>query len=128
MNGLVLGVFYKMSKERKSLGKYGEDLALGYLTKKGYELISQNVKLFCGEIDLLMKDRNTLVICEVKTKSSADFGLPQEEVDFFKKKKLVQLAKALWQLYPEHSIRIDVVAVDEGRKKIDHIVNAVEER
>ena len=112
----------------QALGRYGENLALEYLEKKGYKFVGKNIKLFCGEIDLLMKDRNTLVICEVKTKSSADFGLPQEEVDFFKKKKLVQLAKALWQLYPEHSIRIDVVAVDEGRKKIDHIVNAVEER
>jgi len=117
-----------MTKERKQLGKFGEDLALEYLLKKGYELKGQNVKLFCGEIDLLMKDHETLVICEVKTKTSADFGLPQEEVDFFKKKKLIQLGKALWQIYPSHHIRIDVLAVDEKEKKIDHIVNAVEDQ
>jgi len=117
-----------MSKERKQIGKFGEDLAKEFLLKKGYELKGQNVKLFCGEIDLLMKDKDTLVICEVKTKRSQDFGLPQEEVDFFKKRKLIQLGKALWQIYPNHSVRIDVLAVDEITQKIDHIVNAVEDQ
>lgn len=117
-----------MSYEGKRLGKFGEDLAVEFLKNKGMTLMGRNVRLFCGEIDLLMSDNETLVICEVKTKSSDDFGKPEEEVDFFKKKKLVQLGKALWQLYPEHSIRIDVVAVDEKNKKIDHIINAVEEK
>jgi len=116
-----------MTFQRKNLGKVGEDLALEYLKNKGYKEIKRNLKLFCGEIDLLMDDGTDLVICEVKTKSSDEFGLPQEEVDYFKRKKLLQLAKALWQLYPSHSIRIDVVAVDSSNKKIDHIVNAVEE-
>ena len=115
-----------MTFDRKALGKKGEDLACEFLEKKGYKLLKKNLRLFCGEIDLLMEDGKDLVICEVKTKSSDEYGVPQEEVDFFKKKKLVQLGKALWQLYPEHSIRIDVLAVD-GDNKIDHIVNAVEE-
>lgn len=115
-----------MSKQRQSIGKFGENLALDYLLKKGYELMGQNVRLFCGEIDLLMIEKNVLVICEVKTKTSDQYGLPQEEVDFFKKRKLIQLSKALWQIYPTHSIRIDVLAVDEKSKKIDHIISAVE--
>lgn len=115
-----------MSYERKKLGNKGEDLALEFLVKKGYKLVKRNLRLFCGEIDLLMQDGQTLVICEVKTKSSNEFGPPQEEVDFFKKKKLVQLGKALWQLYPGHSIRIDVVGID-GSLNVEHIVNAVEE-
>ncbi|OGD57159.1 hypothetical protein A2V71_01880 [Candidatus Berkelbacteria bacterium RBG_13_40_8] len=113
--------------KRKSLGSYGEDLALEFLEKKGYKLVKRNLKLFCGEIDLLMQQKDTFVICEVKTKTSHAFGTPQDEIDYFKKKKLLQLAKALWQIYPGHSIRIDVVAVDETNGKIEHIVNAVEE-
>ena len=74
-----------------------------------------------------MQDKETLVICEVKTKSSDEFGTPQDEIDYFKKKKLIQLAKALWQLYPNHSIRIDAIAVDMENNKIEHIVSAVEE-
>ncbi len=116
-----------MTFQRKELGKHGEDLALEFLQKKGYKLIKRNFRLKFGEIDLLMQDKNTFVICEVKTKTSNDFGTPQDEIDFFKRKKLLQLAKALWQIYPGHSIRIDVVAVDENKKTLDHIVNAVEE-
>ena len=116
-----------MPDDRKSLGNLGENLALEYLKKKGYKLVKKNLRLFCGEIDLLMEDGATLVIIEVKTKTSDKFGEPQDEVDFFKKKKLLQLAKALWQLYPSHSIRIDVVAINMENKSIEHIINAVEE-
>lgn len=74
-----------------------------------------------------MGDREALVIVEVKTKTDLSFGLPQEMVNLKKKKKLVQLAKALWQKHPKKTIRIDVVAIDESSDRIEHIVNAVEE-
>ena len=116
-----------MTFARKNLGSSGEDLALDYLLKKHYRLIGRNIRLFCGEIDLLMENAGTLVIIEVKTKSNLNFGLPQEEVDSRKQHKLILLAKALAQKFPEKPIRIDVVAVDERTDSIDHIVNAVEE-
>lgn len=116
-----------MSDQRKSLGNQGEELAKVYLEKKGYKFIKKNLRLFCGEIDLLMEDGDVLVICEVKTKTSDKFGAPQDEVDFFKKKKLVQLAKALWSLYPSQSIRIDVVAINMENESVEHILNAVED-
>lgn len=111
---------------RKALGKYGEDLAREYLENKGYKLIGQNVRLFCGEIDLLMQDKDALVIVEVKTKSNLSFGLPQEMVNYNKRRKLLQLGRALWQKFPRYTIRIDVVAIDKGNDTIEHIVNAVE--
>lgn len=116
-----------MTYQRKSLGNQGEELAKVYLEKKGYKFIKKNLRLFCGEIDLLMEDGDVLVICEVKTKTSDKFGAPQDEVDFFKKKKLVQLAKALWSLYPSQSIRIDVVAINMENESVEHILNAVED-
>jgi len=116
-----------MSFQGKTLGKSGEDLACQFLLEKGYFLVGRNISLKFGEIDLLMKDKDTLVVVEVKTKSTLDFGLPQEEVDFHKKKKLILLARAVSQKFPESKIRIDVVAVDESSKKLDHISNAVED-
>ena len=116
-----------MTYQRKKLGAEGEDLAKEYLSKKGYKLVKQNLRLFCGEIDLLMEDGDTLVICEVKTKTNNAYGEPQEEVDYFKRKKLLQLGKALWQLYPNHSIRIDVVAINVENGSVEHFVNAVAE-
>jgi len=116
-----------MNYHNKNLGARGEDLALEYLEKKGYKLLKRNLRMKAGEIDLLMQQKDTLIIVEVKTKMSQEYGTPQDEIDYFKKKKLLQLAKSLWQLYPSHSIRIDVVAVDGKNKTIDHVINAVEE-
>jgi Holliday junction resolvase-like predicted endonuclease len=73
-----------------------------------------------------MRDKKTLVVVEVKTKSSRDFGGAVGLITAKKQSKLIQLAKALWQKFPGKNIRIDVVAIDDG--KIDHLVSAVEER
>lgn len=116
-----------MFNKRKILGTQGEQLALEYLEKKNYKFIAKNIQLFCGEIDLLFEDKNALVIVEVKTKSDESYGRAAEMITFHKKKKLLQLAKALWQKYPQRTIRIDVVAIDDGNNTVDHIVNAVEE-
>lgn len=115
-----------MSLERKKLGNFGEDLALEFLLKKKYKLIKRNLRLKVGEIDLLMQDKETLVIVEVKTKTDKRYGLPQEEVDYHKQRKLRQLAGALTQLFPEAKIRIDVVAIEESINLVEHIINAVE--
>ncbi len=115
-----------MTFQRKALGSYGEKLALAYLQKKDYKLIGQNVRLFCGEIDLLMRDKKTLVIVEVKTKSDDSFGQAVEMITYKKKRKLLQLARALWQKFPDKIIRIDVVAIDNNNE-IEHLVSAVQE-
>ncbi len=116
-----------MSFERKKLGASGEDLALEFLLKKKYRLIERNLRLHCGEIDILMQDGQTLVIVEVKTKSNLLYGLPQEEVDWHKQYKLRQLARDLSQKFPDRDIRIDVVGIDESSNSVEHFINAVEE-
>lgn len=116
-----------MTLFRKQLGKSGEDLAIQFLKRKGYKVLGRNVKLKFGEIDILAEDKEDIVLVEVKTKTSEEFGEPFEEVDYFKKKKLWQLARAINQKYPEKNIRIDVVSVKIGGKaEIEHIENAVE--
>ena len=111
----------------KNLGKTGEDLACDYLISKGFKILGRNIKLKMGEIDILAEDGEDIVLVEVKTKTSNAFGEPVEEVDYFKKKKLWQLARALNQKYSEKNIRIDVISVKVGdRAEIEHIENAVE--
>lgn len=116
-----------MSLERKELGRKGEEIALKFLEGKGFSLLQKNLRLKIGEIDLLMLDKETLVVVEVKTKTSSRYSLPQERVDRHKQAKLVSLAKAVWKNFPKRKIRIDVVAVDESRNFVDHIINAVED-
>jgi Holliday junction resolvase-like predicted endonuclease len=69
--------------------------------------------------------KNTLVIVEVKSKSSEDFGLAADMITLKKKRKLLQLSNALSQKFPQKTIRIDVVAID--KENIEHIISAVEE-
>lgn len=116
-----------MGTSNKILGSQGENLALKYLQDKGFILVGQNIRLFCGEIDLLMQDKDALVIVEVKTKSDESYGVASEMITAHKKRKLIQLAKALWQKYPRKTVRIDVVAIDYSNN-IEHLVSAVEER
>jgi len=115
-----------MSYLSKELGDSGEDLALEFLSEKGYELVGRKVKLFCGEIDLLMLDKKSLVIVEVKTKSDQSYGVASEMITLKKRKKLIQLAKALMQKYPKMVVRIDVMAIDYD-DNVEHLVSAVEE-
>ena len=114
-----------MTFTSKKLGDEGEDKARKFLEAKGLVFLGKNIRLFCGEIDLLMQDQNVLVIVEVKTKSSDVFGLAKDMITLKKKKKLLQLGKALMQKFPSKTVRIDVIAIDE--KKIEHIISAVEE-
>lgn len=116
-----------MTFQRKQLGASGEDLAEEYLVDKGYKILQRNLRLKVGEIDILVQNGKTIVIVEVKTKKFIRQGLPEEQVDYFKQKKLCLLARAICQQYPNQPIRIDVIAIDETdfEPKINHIVNAV---
>jgi putative endonuclease len=68
----------------KPLGSKGEDLAVRFLEKKGYRILSRNFRTPVGEIDVIAEDRNTLVFIEVKTRTDDSFGHPFEAVTFRK--------------------------------------------
>lgn len=103
-----------MEDTRKALGSKGEELAVQYLKKKGYKVIERNYRCQWGEIDLIARDKETLIFVEIKARSSSGFGLPQEAVDRFKQEKLIQVAKvymAEHRLQETIPARFDVVAV-----------------
>lgn len=116
-----------MSFERKQLGASGEDLAAEFIIDKGYRILNRNLHLRVGEIDILAQDGQAIVIVEVKTKRYINQGRPEEQVDYFKQRKLCLLARAISQQYPNQPIRIDVIAIDETEfePKINYIINAV---
>lgn len=118
-----------MTFVRKNLGSLGEDLARRFLVKKRYRFIDKNVRTKIGEIDLLMQDKNDIVIVEVKTKTGVFFGSGAEMVGYSKQQKLILLAKELSGSFPKKQIRIDVVEIDVSTEPplINHIINAVEE-
>ena len=68
------------TRYRISLGKWGEEYARKYLETKGLHFISKNVRSPHGEIDLIMKDGETIVFIEVKTRASTTNGYPEEAI------------------------------------------------
>ena len=112
---------------RSALGTKGEELAAEYLEKKGYRLVERKWRCRQGEIDLIFQDGETLVLVEVKAKSTENFGSPEDMVNARKQHKLQLLA----QLYPSRcpQKRIDVVALvfsHEGKLlRLNHYLNAV---
>lgn len=114
----------------KALGSKGEDLAVKFLKKKGYRIISRNYKNYIGEIDIIAQDGETVVFIEVKTRSSDFFGYPFESVHRRKRQKLKNLALLyLKKVGEELPVRFDVLSIlslENGKKEIEHIKDAFE--
>jgi len=79
---------------RSVLGRYGEALAVRYLREQGMEVLERNWRCRHGEVDVVARDGDCLVICEVKTRRSSGFGEPVEAVTFAKARRLRRLAAA----------------------------------
>lgn len=118
--------------KRKDLGDLGEKLAKEYLKKQGYRLRESNFRCREGEIDIVAQKGDCLVFVEVRTKSSRDFGSPEESLTAAKKQRLVTLALTYRDCHQDlpPNWRIDVVAVElepDGKLvRLELIENAVE--
>ena len=116
--------------DRREFGQAGESLAVRYLKKNGYKILEQNYRTKLGEIDIIAKDRDTIVFVEVKARRSGRFGNPKYAVTLKKQRKISMVAlyylKAVKQ--NDAKARFDVVAIDSGQDKpsIEIVKNAFE--
>lgn len=103
---------------KQALGAYGETLAARYLVGQGMVLLDRNWRCEAGEIDLVLRDGDALVVCEVKTRSSLRYGTPHEAVGETKLDRLRRLA-VRWieeRGVAVRDIRIDLVAIVRPRR------------
>lgn len=113
--------------EHNELGKLGEEMAVEYLQKNGYSILQQNFVFQKAEIDIIAQKDNFLAVVEVKTRSSVEFGLPQ---DFVKPKKIQLLVKAINEYIIENDldvdVRFDIISVYKNGKdfEIEHLEDA----
>jgi putative endonuclease len=96
-----------------AFGQHGEELAAQWYVRRGYKIVNRNWRCGLGEIDLIVRRGRTLVVCEVKARSSGAFGVPALAVVAAKQQRLRRLA-AVW--LSEHrvgrvDVRFDVAAV-----------------
>ncbi|WP_426573178.1 YraN family protein [Aquihabitans sp. McL0605] len=107
-----------MTAARLRLGAVGEDRAAAWYRAEGYSIIERNWRCRDGEIDLICAQGRTLVVCEVKTRSSLAYGHPAEAVTPTKQRRIRGLA-ARWLAeadvpFRPDGIRFDVAAVLPG--------------
>lgn len=117
---------FKLSARR--LGNSGEDVAANHLRKKKYKILERGFRLFRGEIDIIAFDKKTLVFCEVKTRQSTKFGLPEEAVTPAKQRQLRKIAEGYCVLHKlEHvACRFDVLSVLYDKAE-GYLVNHIED-
>ncbi len=113
--------------EHNALGKKGEQLAIDFLLKKGYDILEKNYRYLKSEIDIIAKTEDILVVVEVKTRSTPEFGNPQE---FVKPKQIQSLVKAINNYIEENDldaeVRFDIVAIIKNKlgTNIEHLEDA----
>jgi putative endonuclease len=107
----------------QALGKYGEAIAARHLVGNGMVLLEQNFGTAAGEVDLLLRDGDVLVACEVKTRSSDACGLPHEAVDEAKVRRLRLVAEEWIAAHAAdpRDLRVDLVAVTRPLKGPSHV-------
>jgi putative endonuclease len=114
------------SGRRLALGQYGERVAARHLVEQGMVVLDRNWRCDAGEIDLVLREGDVLVVCEVKTRSSVSCGTPQEAVTPAKLARLRRLAACWMSEHDVHprDVRLDLVAVllpRRGPSQVDHV-------
>jgi putative endonuclease len=126
-----------MKNSRQALGKWGEDLAAGYLSERGYTILGRNIRTAYGELDLVahqeVEEGPVVVFVEVKTRRSKKFGYPEDAITARKREHLLSSAQAYLQEHPEldKDWRVDVIAIQkfspDHPPMIRHFENALTE-
>lgn len=116
-----------MCAKHNQTGREGEDLAAGFLKKKGYKILERNFRCACGEIDCIAQGKKQIVFVEVKTRRTKEFGSGLEAVESRKQKKLILAGQYYMQSRKEKDLRFDVLSIfipPEGNPEYTHIENA----
>ena len=117
-----------MQNKHQKFGEKSENLAVWYLKKNGYKILEQNYRNRMGEIDIIAKEKKTLVFVEVKSRRSIRYGSPKLAVTPKKQRKISMVA--LYYLkttqQTDAKARFDVVAITSNRDEpqIEIVKNA----
>lgn len=113
-------------RAKDAVGAYGERVAAAHLVAAGMVVLDRNWRCPSGELDIVARDGDVLVFCEVKTRSGEGYGLPLEGVTPRKAARLRRLAAAWIHEHDLHvaDVRIDLVGVLRSRRgaaEVDHV-------
>ncbi len=115
--------------ENKLFGVVAERFALQWLQKQGYQILEKNVRFRQGELDLVVREGNVLVFCEIKARRRVGTGEPGEAIDRRKQNKMVRLATDYLQSHPDLvnlECRFDAILLKQSGIgwQVEHIQDA----
>lgn len=115
---------------RRQVGLQGEIAARQWLESLGYLFVAQNVYTRQGELDLVLREGESLVFVEVKFRRSLRYGQPLEAITPAKQRHLLQAARYYLHKYPHAGpIRFDALGIQKqanGELQFTHIKNAIQ--
>jgi putative endonuclease len=127
----MIGTFFDWLRDRRrrrewsgdaASGRRGEDLAHRYLRKRGFTIIARNYRLAAGdaEADIIARERDEVVVIEVKSRESVEFGPPDRAIGEEKREHLLRVARAYAKKTetPVERIRFDFVTVILSRPPV----------
>ena len=106
--------------DRAVLGRSAEDIAADFLAGQGLEVLLRNYRRRSGELDVVARDGDVLVVVEVRTRSTEEFGGAAASVDGWKQHKIIRAATLLLQQHKSLArlrVRFDVVVVHEPQSE-----------
>lgn len=119
-----------MKKFNKDIGNLSETLAIDYLKQKKYKILDINFKNRFGEIDIISKKDDLIIIIEVKGRFNSNYGFPSESVNISKQKKIIAVTNSYLHINNLYkcNIRFDVIEIFLNHMtnsyEINHIIDA----
>jgi putative endonuclease len=103
-----------MAGYNKRIGDWGESMAVSYLETNQYQIIGRNVRTRNGEIDIVAKKDNLVVFVEVKTRTSSEYGFPEQAVTPRKQARMLAVAESFIAQAPAaiESWQFDVISIE----------------
>jgi putative endonuclease len=104
--------------DRRQTGTLAENSAAAYLESQGFEIVSRNFLRRVGELDVVARDGELLIVAEVRTRASERFGGAAASVSRGKQRRIAATTALFLQRHPEFRrcrVRFDVIVVRDGR-------------
>lgn len=118
-----------MKHLNKSIGTNYEKIAQNFLLRNEYHILDCNFRSHSGEIDIICKKNNIIIIVEVKSRYSSQYGTPKESVNYSKQKSIINTTNfyLLYKNINNTNIRFDVIEIYMNYKDNSYTINHIKD-
>lgn len=118
-----------MKHLNKEIGNNSEKLVQKFLLQQGYKLLDCNFRNHLGEIDIICRKDDEIIVIEVKSRYSSKYGTPKESVNYQKQKSIINVTKSylLYKNIHNINVRFDVIEVYMNTKDNSYMINHIKD-